>query len=241
MTEPESALLPGVPLQLLSALNALLGRLGVATIFLDAQGRLLSANREGLWHLDQGTIVCGSAARPTLRDARAAARLTQALAAVRSDVPEPPEWDSTEGVALVAAGEAWLVDIVPLIGAHAGWMHHRGAGAVAITLRRSEPAPAQRLKTAVRRYELTPAEARVVNTLLAGRTIGSAARALGISEATVKTHLQHIFDKTGTRRQVDLVKLLAGSHEGLADEAGGLAARAAIRSGRSGGIGRIGR
>jgi DNA-binding CsgD family transcriptional regulator len=32
---------------------------------------------------------------------------------------------------------------------------------------------------------------------------------LGITPATVKTHLQHIFDKTGCRRQADLVKLAA--------------------------------
>jgi DNA-binding CsgD family transcriptional regulator len=33
---------------------------------------------------------------------------------------------------------------------------------------------------------------------------------LGVSEPTVKTHLQHIFQKTGTSRQADLVKLVAG-------------------------------
>jgi DNA-binding CsgD family transcriptional regulator len=32
---------------------------------------------------------------------------------------------------------------------------------------------------------------------------------LGISEATVKTHLKRLFAKTRTHRQVDLVKLVA--------------------------------
>jgi DNA-binding CsgD family transcriptional regulator len=36
------------------------------------------------------------------------------------------------------------------------------------------------------------------------------AKMLGISQATVKTHLQRIFDKTGIARQADLVKLVAG-------------------------------
>jgi len=36
------------------------------------------------------------------------------------------------------------------------------------------------------------------------------APALGISETTVKTHLQRIFDKTGSSRQADLIKLVAG-------------------------------
>jgi DNA-binding CsgD family transcriptional regulator len=33
---------------------------------------------------------------------------------------------------------------------------------------------------------------------------------LGISQATVKTHLHNLFRKTGTRRQSELVKLVAG-------------------------------
>ena len=36
------------------------------------------------------------------------------------------------------------------------------------------------------------------------------AKTLGISEETVRSHLRHIFQKTGAKRQVDLVKLLAG-------------------------------
>ena len=32
---------------------------------------------------------------------------------------------------------------------------------------------------------------------------------LGISETTVRSHLKHVFEKTGTKRQVDLVKLVA--------------------------------
>jgi DNA-binding CsgD family transcriptional regulator len=33
---------------------------------------------------------------------------------------------------------------------------------------------------------------------------------LEISQATVKTHLSRLFDKTGTNRQADLVKIVAG-------------------------------
>jgi DNA-binding CsgD family transcriptional regulator len=34
------------------------------------------------------------------------------------------------------------------------------------------------------------------------------ASVLGVSESTVKTHLQRVFDKTGANRQADLVKLV---------------------------------
>jgi DNA-binding CsgD family transcriptional regulator len=35
------------------------------------------------------------------------------------------------------------------------------------------------------------------------------ANVLGLSQATIKTHLRSIFAKTGTRRQADLVKFVA--------------------------------
>jgi hypothetical protein len=35
------------------------------------------------------------------------------------------------------------------------------------------------------------------------------ANALKLSPATVRTHLRHVFEKTGVRRQADLVKLVA--------------------------------
>jgi DNA-binding CsgD family transcriptional regulator len=48
--------------------------------------------------------------------------------------------------------------------------------------------------------------------MLAVVQIGGApevAGVLGVSEATVKTHLQHVFEKTGTARQADLIKIVA--------------------------------
>jgi DNA-binding CsgD family transcriptional regulator len=36
------------------------------------------------------------------------------------------------------------------------------------------------------------------------------AEALGIGDTTVRTHLGHLFEKTGAKRQADLVKLIAG-------------------------------
>jgi DNA-binding CsgD family transcriptional regulator len=42
------------------------------------------------------------------------------------------------------------------------------------------------------------------------------AEALGVAENTVKFHLRHLFEKTGTGRQADLVKLVAGFANPLA-------------------------
>jgi DNA-binding CsgD family transcriptional regulator len=40
--------------------------------------------------------------------------------------------------------------------------------------------------------------------------VAAVASMLGASRSTVKTHLEHLFEKTGTSRQAALVKLIAG-------------------------------
>jgi DNA-binding CsgD family transcriptional regulator len=62
-------------------------------------------------------------------------------------------------------------------------------------------------------YGLTPAELRVLAAVSEFDGIAAVADAVGISQATVKTHLQRVFAKTGTNRQTELIKLVA-AHAG---------------------------
>jgi DNA-binding CsgD family transcriptional regulator/PAS domain-containing protein len=59
-------------------------------------------------------------------------------------------------------------------------------------------------------FGLTPAETRVLASLLAGLPLAEAAAALGITRDTAKNHLNRIFQKTGVTRQADLVRLAMG-------------------------------
>ena len=56
-------------------------------------------------------------------------------------------------------------------------------------------------------YDLTPAEARVFENVAAGETPAAIAKKLGVAASTVRTHLLHLFQKTGCQRQSELVKL----------------------------------
>lgn len=60
-----------------------------------------------------------------------------------------------------------------------------------------------------RAFDLTPAELRVALSTLRHDKVAEVAENLGLSEATVKTHLSRIFAKTDSRRQADIVKLVA--------------------------------
>ena len=68
-------------------------------------------------------------------------------------------------------------------------------------------------------YKLTPAELRVLTAIVEIGGVPEVAAALGVAETTVKTHVARLFEKTGTRRQAELVKLVAGFAMPLASRA----------------------
>ena len=57
-------------------------------------------------------------------------------------------------------------------------------------------------------FGLTRAEALFAAEISKGDGLQAAASRLGVSLTTVRTHLAHVFDKTGTRRQAELVRLI---------------------------------
>lgn len=59
-------------------------------------------------------------------------------------------------------------------------------------------------------FDLTESEARVFALIAGGKSPAEAAASLGVALSTVRTHLLHIFAKTGTGRQAELAQL-AGS------------------------------
>jgi DNA-binding CsgD family transcriptional regulator len=86
-------------------------------------------------------------------------------------------------------------------------LHHEAAAALFVyEATRGVPAP---LEIVTGLYRLTAGEVRVLAALAEITGVARIATALGISEATVKTHLQNLFAKTGVRRQSELLKLLA--------------------------------
>src|SRR6185437_9479317 len=66
-----------------------------------------------------------------------------------------------------------------------------------------DPAVQQRLLSA---DDLTPREAEVLRLIAAGQTNREIARSLFVSEATVKTHVNRIFAKTGARDRAQAVR-----------------------------------
>jgi DNA-binding CsgD family transcriptional regulator len=73
----------------------------------------------------------------------------------------------------------------------------------------------------VSRLRLTPKESQVLADLMAGRSAKSIARASGVSEATVRTHIRSVLAKFGVNSQLAAVVLARDlGFESMADAAG---------------------
>lgn len=98
---------------------------------------------------------------------------------------------------------ALLIAPLPL---HDRFFEVRAAAVVFVSdPERDSPAPVDVLRTL---YGLTRAEARLAVVLAAGQTPQAAAEELGLSPHTVRSQLNSVLQKTDTRRQSDLMRLL---------------------------------
>jgi DNA-binding CsgD family transcriptional regulator len=190
-----------------AALGDVLDRLSTAVAFVDRAGRLVHANAAAERRLAEGEALGWSGGKPRPCSDEAAAHLQAILTPSARGAPAVSSC-ALSVTQTTHAGERVTVHVLPLSAASRRHGLAPCAAAAAIVVARCDADLIQRIESAARLYEFTPAEARVVQALLSGCTIGRVAALLGIAEATVKTHLQHVFDKTGTRRQVDLARLI---------------------------------
>lgn len=80
--------------------------------------------------------------------------------------------------------------------------------AVTVAFADPERAPEAEADLIARLYGLTAREAAVAALLIRGRSPSEAADELAMTENTIRTHIRHIFDKTGVERLADLLRVL---------------------------------
>ncbi|GCE44914.1 two component system response regulator [Rhodococcus wratislaviensis] len=99
-----------------------------------------------------------------------------------------------------------LDNVVPLGREATGLVTSEATALVLIIDPGREPEPDA---AALRRlYGLTNTEAEVALRVLRCEGLHPVADELSVSLTTIRTHLQHVFDKTETHRQAELVRLL---------------------------------
>jgi DNA-binding CsgD family transcriptional regulator len=175
----------------------------------DASARIVHANASGHAMLAEGVVlrVVGGKLAPT--DASAEQGLNEVYAmAERGDAAV-----GVKGIAMSLTardGERHVAHVLPLTSGarrRAG-ASYAAAAAVFVHKAALDSPPPQAVVAKL--YKLTPTEQRVLLAIVQVGGVPEVAVVLGIAESTVRTHLHRLFAKTGTKRQADLVELVAG-------------------------------
>ncbi|WP_426423297.1 helix-turn-helix transcriptional regulator [Bradyrhizobium genosp. A] len=104
----------------------------------------------------------------------------------------------------------WFAHVLPLTAGDRQRASAVHSAVAAVFVRRTSPASPPPLEALGKLYSLTASEIRVLDAIMKVSGVQALADLLGLSQATVKTHLHNVFRKTGTARQSELVKLIAG-------------------------------
>ena len=203
------------------ALGGSVDALGVAAFVINRQNGLQYANMLGTELLRAGDVVRTRANGPfTAADPARAATFEAALARVRLAGMRQDGLDS--GVAAIGApvrlvsrvdGTAYLAWMLPMRRTAGGTAADRFrlldpidlSGAVLVLVARVDHrshVPIDVLRAA---FDLTMAEALLVEALVLGMTLADYGASKGLARNTIRNQLTVVFHKTGTNRQADLV------------------------------------
>lgn len=180
-----------------------------ALFLVRADGTIVHANAAGTAMLDDRALLFSASGRLSFHRAES----NRALADVLSDSDDGDPVVGAGGVALPLTardGELHVAHVLPLASGARRRAGRSYSATVAIFIRKAEFAAASAPKAISRQFGLTPTELRVLLAIVDVGGVPEVSESLGIAGTTVKTHLGRVYDKTGTSRQADLVKLLSG-------------------------------
>jgi DNA-binding CsgD family transcriptional regulator len=191
-----------------AALADALDGIAAGMMLVDAAGRIVRANARGIAMLSEGTVIRDASGKLAVLDADGNRRLHDFFANAEAGNAAGSGHGVT--VALSARdGERYVAHVLPLT---SGARRRAGvaySAVAAVFVRKAAFELPHPLEAIARAFKLTSAEMRVLMMIVQVGGVPEVATVLGVSEPTVKTHLQHVFQKTGMGRQAELVKLVA--------------------------------
>lgn len=183
--------------------------LAAGVFLVDARGTLVHANESAHELVQPGGPLLLRDNRVTSADREIATLLADMIAATGGGDAAT----GTRGISLPLRdrhGEPYAAHLLPLSGGartHAG---ARYAASAALFVHKADIDIPAAPEVIARTFELTLSELRVMLAIVGVGGVPETAAALGVAESTVKTHLHQVFAKTGTSRQADLVRIVAG-------------------------------
>ncbi len=193
-----------------AAMADTLDGLSAGVIFVDANGETVHANARGRAMLAEGRLlrsVRGKLIAKGFDALSAVGELVTAGSGCRSRLCV-----AEGGVAPGAAGgETYVAQVFP-VAADARRRTDCNPAVAGIVLREAHLNTPDAVARIARHYRLAPRECEVLEAIAEGSGLAETAERLAIAPSTMKTYLRRLFEKTGTSRQIDLVKLCAAFH-----------------------------
>ena len=175
----------------------------------------MHANVSGYAMLDDGSVLRAACGKLVATDDAAASALNEIFAMAGGGDAAL----GTKGIAVPLTardGERHIAHVLPLTSGARRRAGSAYSAAAALFVHKAALDIQSPPEVIARTFKLTPTELRVLLAIVQVGGVPETADALGIGEATVKTHLHRLFRKTATSRQADLVKLVAGFSSPLA-------------------------
>lgn len=185
-----------------------------AVFFADAEGRILHANANGTAMLTDGVLTGAAVAgHEAPHESAGEALLESFVRARREDIAE--DCQSVCAPLRSRSGDQYVLHALPLTTGRRRPAAPDHRAVVALFVQKAAIGGSDAAEAIAQHYGLTPMETRVLLTLIDAGGAPETAKVLGIAESTVRTHLRRLFSKTGTGRQLELAKLVAGFSGGL--------------------------
>jgi DNA-binding CsgD family transcriptional regulator/PAS domain-containing protein len=188
-----------------AALHTLVDGFTAAIFLLDSAGAIIHRNEAAGRMLEEGDLVSKRPDSSLLVDQRLAQDIRKFVRDGSDDHQGRLSMSMTG-----RSGRDYLVQLLSLSHDQHRTMSDDVEAVAAVFIRRAEIDTRSGLARIAQRYRLTPREIDVLRGVVEIGGVPEVAAREGISARTVKAHLHSVFAKTGTDRQADLVKLLAG-------------------------------
>jgi DNA-binding CsgD family transcriptional regulator len=178
-------------------------------LLVDSRGNIVHANASGHALLAEGAVLRAVGRRLTAADPL----IDESLHAIFLAAGEGDAAVGVKGVAVplvTRETDPYVAHVLPLTSGARRRVNRSYSAVAALFVHKAVldcPSPPQVIAKA---FKLTPTELRVLLAVVEIGGVPEVAEALGIAATTVKTHLGRIYEKTGSARQADLVKLVAG-------------------------------
>ena len=186
-----------------------LNGLNAGVFLVDESDRVIHANESGRSMLDMRDVL-------HLANGRLAARSPGSQKALREVFGAAGNGDvavGTKGISIPLTardGERYVAHVLPLTSGARRRAGTRYSAVAATFVHKVELNTRSPSEVIAKTFDLTPSELRTLLAIVQVGGVAETAATLGVAESTIKTHLHRLFAKTGTSRQAELVKLVAG-------------------------------